>query len=76
MCLLGQKPRTRGEVDADRDGERLCEFRGVTEPRIDGLAGLLQRGRVAGHRRVVGQDLGGAGEYDDVAAAAVAVEMQ
>lgn len=65
-----------GEVDADRDRVRLREFRGVTEPRADLLAVLLQPRRVVRHRRVVVQDLGGAGEYDDVAAAAVAVEVE
>src|SRR5258708_37266143 len=65
-----------GEVDADRDRVRLREFHGVTEPRVEVLAVRLQPRGVVRHRRVVVQDLGGAGEYDDVAAAAVAVEVQ
>src|SRR5258708_26707089 len=65
-----------GEVDAERDRVRLREFHGVTEPRVDVLAVLLQPRGVVRHRRVVVQDLSGAGEYDDVAAAAVAVEVQ
>src|SRR5258707_7824608 len=65
-----------GEVDADRDRVRLREFHGVTEPRVDVLAVLLQPRGVLRHRRVVVQGLGGAGEYDDVAAAAIAVEVE
>src|SRR5258708_13656336 len=65
-----------GEVDADRDRVRLREFHGGTGPRVDVFAVLLQPRGVVRHRRVVVQDLGGAGEYDDVAAAAVAVAVE
>jgi hypothetical protein len=56
-------------VDAERDREPLRELRGATEPRADGLAILLQPSGVVRHRRVFVEDLGGAGEYDDVVAA-------
>ena len=63
-----------GEVDADRDREPLRGLQGAAEPHVDGLAILLQPGGVAGRRRIAVQDLGGAGEYDDVVAVGVEVE--
>ena len=64
-----------GEADTDRDGEPLSELRGAAEPRVDGLAVLLEPRGIVGRRRIVVQDLGGTGEDDDVIAA-VAVEVK
>lgn len=56
--------------------EYIREFHGVTEPCVDLLAVLLHPRAVVRHGRVVVEDLGGAGEHDDAAAAAVAVEVE
>jgi hypothetical protein len=36
MCLVSQKPRTRGETDADRDGEPLRELHRRLSPPSQG----------------------------------------